>query len=277
VTALLELGTGVGRPDAEAASAARAGAGSRTGRLAELLEWLAGTQGRCPPIGPKRPRCVVLGAPSGGLPDLAASLDVGLVSLVPPTADAFAAGVAAADAEIEAGADLLALVVPDDKATTTAAVLVSLLTGAEPVALLPRGADALDTDRWIGRAAAIRDARRRLAAMRTRPDELLAAIDSPLLSMAAALVMRAAARRTAVVVDGTAAVAAALLCADVQLRARDWVQVADTNADRVHARAVEQLALRPLLALGTGRGDGTAGVLAVAILRAAVTMGSSGE
>jgi NaMN:DMB phosphoribosyltransferase len=45
----------------------------------------------------------------------------------------------------------------------------------------------------------------------------------------------------------------------------------------VHARAVEQLALRPLLALGTGRGDGTAGVLAVAILRAAVTMGSSGE
>lgn len=275
MTALLELGAGVGRPDAEAAGAARANAGLRAGRFDELVEWLAGTQGRYPPIGPKRARCVVLGSTADGLPDLAATLDVGIVPLVPPEADAFSAGVAAADAEIDAGADLLVLAARDDN--TTPAVLVSLLTGAEPVALLPRGADTVDTESWIARAGAIRDARRGLTALRTRPDELLGALGSPQLAMAAGFVMRAAARRTGVIVDGTPAVAAGLLCIDVQPKAREWWQVADTGADRAHARAVEQLGLRPILALGTGRGDGAAGLLAVAILRAAVTIGGTGE
>jgi NaMN:DMB phosphoribosyltransferase len=64
--------------------------------------------------------------------------------------------------------------------------------------------------------------------------------------------------------------AAALLCVDSQPRAAEWFQVADSSDDPVHRRAVEQLRARPLLDLGTSSGDGTAGVLAVALLRAAV-------
>jgi NaMN:DMB phosphoribosyltransferase len=274
VTALLEVGAGVGRSDAEAATAARASAGPRPGRLAELAEWLASTQGHYPPTEPKRVRCVVVGDIADGVPELAASLDVGLVPLDAPTTDAFATGTAAADAEIDGGADLLVLAGQDD--TTTSAVVTSLLTGAEPVALLPRGAAAVDTEAWIARAEQIRDARRRATALRTRPDELLAAFDSPPLAAAAGFALRAAARRTGLVLDGTLTVAAALLGADVQLRALDWWQVADTSSDRAHARAVEQLALRPLLTLGTSLGDGTAGLLAVTVLRAAVTMGVRG-
>jgi nicotinate-nucleotide--dimethylbenzimidazole phosphoribosyltransferase len=277
VTALLEIGAGVGWPDGEAAGAARSGADARTGRLGELVEWFAGARGSYPPALPQRVRCVVLGPVAAAVTGLAASLDVGLVSLQLPagSAAAFTLGADAADAEIEAGADLIVLTGRDE--TPTPAVLVSLLTGAEPVALMPRGAAAVDTEGWIARAAQLRDARRRVAPLRARPDELLAALDSPVLAAAAGLALRAAARRTPVVLDGTVVLAGALLCVDSQPRARRWWQIADTSPERAHARAVEQLALPPLLDLGTWLGDGTAGLLAVAMLRTAVLVGAGDE
>ncbi len=277
MAALLELGAGVGWPDAEAAGAARTRVDARTGRLADLVEWLAAAQGRFPPALPGRVRCAVLGPVADPVAEVAAAQDVGVRAVEVPAGavDAFLVGAGAADDEIEAGADLIVLAGSDD--TTASAVLVSLLTGAEPVALLPRGADAIDTERWIARAAQLRDARRRAAQFRTRPDELLAALDSPSLAAAAGFALQAAARRTPVLLDGTPVVAGALLGADSQSRARQWWQVADTSADRVHARALELLGLRPLLDLGTGLGDGTAGLLAVAILRAAVTTGPRDE
>jgi NaMN:DMB phosphoribosyltransferase len=57
-----------------------------------------------------------------------------------------------------------------------------------------------------------------------------------------------------------------------------WWRVADTAADPVHARAVAELADRPVLDLGTTLDDGTAGLLAYAVLRAAaLTLGAAGE
>jgi NaMN:DMB phosphoribosyltransferase len=275
VTALLELGAGVGWPDAEAAGAARTRVDTGTGRLAELVEWLASTQGRFPPTTPARVRCILLGPVAATVADLAASLDVGVRAVELPTSatDAFAAGSEAADHEIEAGADLIVLAGHDDTLVPT--VLIGLLTGTEPVALLPRGAAAIDTENWIARAEQLRDARRRVADLRTRPDDLLAALDSPVLAAAAGFALCAAVRRTPVVLDGTAVLAAALLCVDSQSRASRWWQVADTSTERAHARALEQLGLRPLLDLGTSLGDGTAGLLAVTVLRAAVTPGSA--
>jgi nicotinate-nucleotide--dimethylbenzimidazole phosphoribosyltransferase len=270
MTALIELGAAVGWPDGEAATAARAAIDARTGRLAELVEWYAAARGGFPPGMPHRVRCLTLGPASGPVAELAAALDVGVREVESPAdpADAFGAGRAVADDEIEAGADLIVLAGRDD--TLAPAVLIGLLTGAEPVALLPRGADAVDSQRWIAQAGQLRDTRRRVAPLRTRPDELLAALSSPVVGVAAGIALRAAARRTPVVLDGTAVLAAALLCVDSQSKARRWWQVADVSPDRSHARAVEQLALRPLLDLGTRLGDGTAGLLAVAVLRAAV-------
>ena len=55
-------------------------------------------------------------------------------------------------------------------------VLVSILTGAEPVALLPRGAAAVDTAAWIARATDLRDARRSALPARHDANALLAAL-----------------------------------------------------------------------------------------------------
>jgi nicotinate-nucleotide--dimethylbenzimidazole phosphoribosyltransferase len=270
VTALLELGADVVSTDADAAAAARVRATPGSGRLAELAGWLAATQGEAPPHGPARARCVVVGSITARLATLADATGVGVRPLEPPadSPSAFAAGAALADEEADAGTDLLVVAAHDPGIAP--AVTVGVLAGAEPVALLPRGAAAVDTDAWIARADQLRDARRRTIGLRRRPDELLAALDAPRLAAAVGCVLRAAGRRTAVVLDGTAAVAAALLCVDSQPRAAEWFQVADSSDDPVHRRAVEQLRARPLLDLGTSSGDGTAGVLAVALLRAAV-------
>jgi nicotinate-nucleotide--dimethylbenzimidazole phosphoribosyltransferase len=86
--------------------------------------------------------------------------------------------------------------------------------------------------------------------------------------------MRAAARRTPLLLDGSCALAGALLCYDTQSRAGRWWRVADTSPDPVHSRAAEELGQQPLLDLRTSRGDGTAGLLALAVLRAATTIAS---
>jgi nicotinate-nucleotide--dimethylbenzimidazole phosphoribosyltransferase len=269
VTALLEIGADVEWTDGVAAASARAAVRPGSGRLADLVEWLAATQGAFPPARPQRIRCLVLGPVDDAVAELAASLDVGLrpVEEGSDPAEALAAGIAAADHEIEAGADLLILAAVD--AGSAAATAMAILTDAEPVALLPRGAEAVDTSSWIARAVELRDERRRIRPLRSRPDELMAALGSPVLAAAAGIALRAASRRTPVVLDGTAAVVAGLLCVDLQSRARRWWQVADTSSDPVHARAVEEFGQRPVLDLATGSGSGLAGLLAVTVLRAA--------
>ena len=156
----------------------------------------------------------------------------------------------------------------------TLAVLVGLLTGAEPVALLPRGGAAVDTGAWIGRAVALRDTRRRVADNRTRPGRLLEALDYSPLAATVGLVMQAVVRRTPVVLDGVGAVAAALLCHDVQARAGRWWRLADVSPDPVHTLAAAELGQRPLLDLGTAGGDGTVGLLTLPLLAAAAQLAS---
>jgi NaMN:DMB phosphoribosyltransferase len=272
VTALLDVGANVGWPDLDAAAAARA-ARTGAGRVAELVEWLAGIQGRFPPEPPRRPRCVVLGSASDGVTELAARYGVGLrtLDLASDAADAFAQGSELADREIDEGADLIVLAAQDG--TAAPAVLASVLTGAEPVALLPRGAAAVDSEAWIAAARQLRDRRRAVAQLRSRPDELLGALASPEVAAAAGFSLRAAVRRTGLVLDGGAALAAALLCIDSQPRAREWWQLADTSADPAYARVAAQLERTPLLDLGAGSGDGSAGLLALEVLRAVAAMG----
>jgi NaMN:DMB phosphoribosyltransferase len=272
VTALLEVGTGVGWPDIDAAAEARR-VPTRPGRFAELVEWLAGVQGRFPPAPSLRVRAFVLGPISRPVVELAERHDVGLRSgdLDADATKAFAQGVDAADREVDEGADLLILAGRDE--TSAPNVLISVLSDAEPVALLPRGADAVDTERWVAAAEELRDGRREVADLRSRPDELLAALGSPLIAASAGFALRAAARRTAVVLDGNAVLAAALLCVDSHPRAREWWQLADSSPDRAAGRVRDRLERQPLLDLATGNGDGTAGLLAVEILRAAMTTG----
>jgi nicotinate-nucleotide--dimethylbenzimidazole phosphoribosyltransferase len=266
---LLDLGADVDWTDAEAAAAARAQTPTGSGRLAELVEWLAATAGRFPPGRSTRPRCIVLGEVEDSVAELADSLGVGVreIDLPGDPRAAFAQATAIADDEAESGTDLTVLAAHDP--TNAPAISVGLLTGTEPVALLPRGAAAIDTQGWVTRAEDLRDARRRVAALRSRPDDLLAALDSPVFAASVGFLLRATGRRTPIILDGTGAAAAALFCFDIQTRVARWWQFADTSDDRIHQKVVAELAVRPLLNIGTSRGNGTAGLLAIGLLRAA--------
>jgi nicotinate-nucleotide--dimethylbenzimidazole phosphoribosyltransferase len=118
----------------------------------------------------------------------------------------------------------------------------------------------------------VRDLRRRGYPHRLEPAELVAAIGSAELATAAGFVLEAAARRTPVLLDGLAAVAAALLAYEAKPRAVRWWRLADRTPVPAHELAATTMALEPVLDLGLRLADGTAGALAVTVLRAAVRM-----
>jgi nicotinate-nucleotide--dimethylbenzimidazole phosphoribosyltransferase len=267
---LVDLAVDVPWPDQQAAEDFAAHhAGRRLGaRLRELCEWLAGAQGTTEPKPPHRVRVVRFGfAPDAPPPATADDLPVDVRDISAPRAEPLAAGVAAADDEVDRGADLVVLAVARRGCTTE--VLTSVLAGAEPVKVLPRGA-ALAPEIWMARAVLVRDARRRAYPLRGEPDALADAVADPDLAAAAALALRLAARRTPILLDGVAATGAALLAHHVQSRAARWWRVADVSEPAVQGLAVEAMGQRPLLDLGTGLDDGTAGLLAAGVLRVAL-------
>ncbi|MDQ2748513.1 MAG: nicotinate-nucleotide--dimethylbenzimidazole phosphoribosyltransferase [Pseudonocardiales bacterium] len=277
---LTALGADVEWPDSDAATAmqqALAASSHELGRLGELAEWVAGVQGRCPPRDFARIRTIVFGASvtGEGCGSLAAieELDRSGVRPVPQRegsiSEAFVAGAALADEEVDTGADLLIVALLGPDAATPVLALVSVLTNTEPVKVLTRGA-GLAPEVWMQRAVTVRDARRRGMAHRAQPARLLEELGTVDVAAAAAFLLRAAARRTPVLLDGLPATTAALAAYEAQPRAVRWWHCADLSAEPAHDVAMTKLGQRSVLDLGTGLGDGTAGLLAALVLRAAI-------
>jgi nicotinate-nucleotide--dimethylbenzimidazole phosphoribosyltransferase len=267
---LAGLGTDLDWPDSEASTTVRERLVGQPdlGELAELAQWTVGV--RPPESAFTRVRVLVVGAePAPLVLETAAAVGVD-VRAVPDTGDT-ASGIAIADEEIERGADLLILAVPGVRAD--AAIAVSVLTNTEPVKVLARGAAATDPEAWMSLAVEVRDRRRSCLAHRGSPDRLLAAIGSPRMAVAAAIALRAAARRTPVLLDGPGATAAALIGYEAQPRAVRWWAAADVGAEPMHEVALSRLGQRAILGLGSGLGDGLAGLLAVPVVRAALRLG----
>lgn len=274
MTDLLSLGADVEWPDHEAATVVRERFAGRTGygRLAELAEWVASIG--APEHGFRRVRGLVTVPP--GHVETADAVGAQLLELKPPDGDtraAFDAGVRRVDDEVDAGADLLLLAVPGLAADI--AIAAAVLTNTEPVKVLSRGAAATSPSAWMELAIEVRDSRRRCLAVRDRPDELLDAIGSTRLAIAAGVAMRAAVRRTPLVLDGPAAAVGALVAYEAAPRAVRWWCAADLGDDPVHDLALTRLGQKPVLGLGTALGDGLAGLLAVVVLQTAVQLAGS--
>jgi nicotinate-nucleotide--dimethylbenzimidazole phosphoribosyltransferase len=268
---LLSLGADVEWPDSEAGTAVREQLAGRPelGHLAPVAEWWRAVRPADAP--PARVRGVFVGPQAPAVvADTAAAVDASYRQL--DAEGDVARGVAVADEEIDAGADLLILAVPGGDADS--AIAVSVLTNTEPVKVLARGAAATDPVAWMDRASAVRDARRRCMPHRDDSDRLLAEIGSARLAVAAGVALRAAARRTPLLIDGPVATAAALIAYESQPRAVRWWAAADLGPDPSHEIALSRLGQRAILGLGTGLGDGLAGLLAVPVIRAAATYGS---
>ena len=276
------------RPDDAARTEASAllTAAGVSGRLADAAADLAGAQGRAIATTPRRVRALVLA--DAAPPRSAATadaLDVGVRLLghrrnealqvdkhdAATTAEVEAAlreGARLVEEEVDAGTDLIVLVVPDPQPAVPAAALIGLLVGTDASVVTPGGtAD----DVWMRDCADIRDAMRRGRPHLADQVALLATVGGEDLALATGILLGAAIRRTPVVLDGPVTAAAALVAARLAFRAPAWWLPGHVSPDKSHRLALERLAREPVLDLGLRSDDGTGALLAVAVLRAAVS------
>jgi nicotinate-nucleotide--dimethylbenzimidazole phosphoribosyltransferase len=280
---LAALAALVGEPDPavyEAMSAVPRAAAM--GRLAELAGWVAARQGHSPPADFARAHLVAFAelAPDADAPHLPeavavlaeqAGVSTGIVALDTHDAEgALAAGIAAADAEVDAGADLLvAGDLPTTALGTAAAAVIAALADVEPVAVIGRGTGLGDQD-WSNELVAVRDALRGGRRLVGDPVALLAAMGTPALAALTGFLAQAAVRRTAVVLDGAVSAAAALTAREFAPRAPAWWLAGHRSTEPAQRLVLERLRLDPVLDLGMRLGGGAGALLAVPILRAAV-------
>ena len=184
---------------------------------------------------------------------------------------ALQAGRSIADAEVDAGADLLIAGDMGIGNTTAATVLIAALTGLEPVAAVGRGT-GIDDAAWSRKTAAVRDALYRTTAVRSDPMALLAGCGGADLAAMAGFCAQAAVRRTPVLLDGLVVTAAALVAERLAPGARSWWQAGHRSPEPAHGAALDDLGLQPILDLGLRLGEGTGAVLALPVLRAAVAV-----
>jgi len=187
---------------------------------------------------------------------------------------ALMAGMALADEEVDAGADLLVLAAVGRGAGVPAAALVGLLTRNDASVVTSRGG-SIDDALWMRRCAAVRDTIRRGRPVLGDYVELLATVGGADLAAATGVLLQSAARRTPVLLDGVVTAAAALVAQRIAFRAADWWLAAHRSPERAHDLALDRLALRPLLDLAIRVEDGTGALLAVPVLRAAAATGAT--
>ena len=182
---------------------------------------------------------------------------------------AFAAGAAIADAEVDGGADLLVPGQLGVGATTVAAVLVAALTETEPVKVIGRGS-GIDDPTWMRKITAIRDALRRARPFAGDPVALLAVAGGADVAALTGFLVQAAVRRTPVLLDGVVSAAAALVAQAVAPTAPAWWLAGHRSGEPAHRIALERLELTPVLDLGLRLGEGAGALVALPLLRAAV-------
>lgn len=191
-------------------------------------------------------------------------------------------GLAIADEEVDAGADVL---IPGDMGignSTVAATLVCAVTGSEPVSTVGRGT-GVDDAGWSRKVVVVRDALRRSRAASLEPLDLLAEIGGADVAAMTGFLVGAARRRTPVVLDGVVSGAAALVASRIEPDAVRYWAAGHRSTEPAHRLALDALSLEPLLDLGLRLGEGTGALLALPLLDAAVatlremaTFGSAG-
>lgn len=182
---------------------------------------------------------------------------------------AITAGRRIADAEVDAGADLLIAGDMGIGNTTAATTLIAALTGAEPVAVVGRGT-GIDDPGWMRKTAAVRDALYRAHAVTDDPLGLLRVCGGADLAAIAGFCAQAAWRRTPLLLDGVVVTAAAMVADRLAPGARAWWQAGHRSTEPAHTLALGRLELDPIVDLDMRLGEGTGAVMALPIVRAAL-------
>lgn len=257
----------------KAAVTAVESAAGTAGRLGDLAAWLAASQGQWPPEPIDDPVLIVMGdqpAPAA-LVELAAVRVTTTSAESADTAAAMAQGARIASDEIDSGAGMVLLAGGD---VLPAAATTAVLTNEEIAAVVGHGPGTTDRD-WIRACAEVRDTARRARPHAGAMTDMLEALASPSVAMAAGIVAEAAARRTPVVLDDVAPMAAGLVAQRISYRTARWFCAAQESPDPAHVAALERLRLTPVVDYGLGAGFGRSGVaalLALAQLRGVVAV-----
>ncbi|MEU2268804.1 nicotinate-nucleotide--dimethylbenzimidazole phosphoribosyltransferase [Streptomyces olindensis] len=194
-------------------------------------------------------------------------------ALTPEEAEAaFRAGVALADEEADSGTDLVVLGDVSVGGTTAAGVLVAALCGVDASVVTGRGGLAIDDLAWMRKCAAIRDALRRARPVLGDQLQLLATVGGADLTAMTGFLLQSAVRKMPVVLDGVVTAACALVAQRVAFRAPDWWLAAHDSGEPGQAKALDRMALEPLLTHGVTVGEGAGGLLALPLVQAAAAL-----
>nr|WP_186319152.1 nicotinate-nucleotide--dimethylbenzimidazole phosphoribosyltransferase [Streptomyces sp. SAJ15] len=185
---------------------------------------------------------------------------------------AFRTGMAIADEEADGGTDLLVLGDLSVGGTTAAGVLIAALCGTDASVVTGRGGGGIDDLAWMRKCAAIRDALRRARPVLGDQLELLATCGGADLAAITGFLLQSAVRRTPVILDGVVSAAAALVAQRVAFRAPDWWLAGQTSGEPAQAKALDRIALNPLLDHGVTVGEGTGALLALPMVQAAAAL-----
>lgn len=185
---------------------------------------------------------------------------------------AFRAGMAVADEEADAGTDLVVLGDLSVGGTTPAGALVAALCGTDASVVTGRGGAGIDDLAWMRKCAAIRDALRRARPVLGDQLELLATVGGADLTAITGFLLQCAVRRTPVILDGVVIAACALVAQRVAFRAPDWWISGQASGEPAQAKALDRMALEPLLDHGVTVGEGTGALLALPLVQAAAAL-----
>ncbi|MEV6808343.1 nicotinate-nucleotide--dimethylbenzimidazole phosphoribosyltransferase [Streptomyces sp. NPDC051132] len=185
---------------------------------------------------------------------------------------ALLAGVAVADEEADSGTDLVVLGDVSVGGTTPAAVLVAALCGTDASVVTGRGGLAIDDLTWMRKCAAVRDALRRARPVLGDQLQLLAAVGGADLAAMTGFLLQCAVRKLPVVLDGVVAAACALVAQRVAFRAPDWWLAGHASGEPGQAKALDRMALEPLLEQGVKVGEGVGALLALPLVRSAAAL-----
>ncbi|UQA95914.1 nicotinate-nucleotide--dimethylbenzimidazole phosphoribosyltransferase [Streptomyces halobius] len=185
---------------------------------------------------------------------------------------AFRAGMALADEEADAGTDLVVLGDLSVGGTTAASTLIAALCGTDASVVTGRGGARIDDLAWMRKCGAIRDALRRARPVLGDQLELLATTGGADLTAMTGFLLQSAVRQTPVILDGVVSAACALVAQRVAFRAPDWWLAGQASGEPAQAKALDRIALNPLLDHGVTAGEGTGALLALPMVQAAAAL-----
>ncbi|MFD8692689.1 nicotinate-nucleotide--dimethylbenzimidazole phosphoribosyltransferase [Streptomyces sp. NPDC059651] len=181
-------------------------------------------------------------------------------------------GMAIADEEADSGTDLVVLGDLSVGGTTAAATLIAALCGTDASVVTGRGGAGIDDLAWMRKCAAVRDALRRARPVLGDQLELLATVGGADLAAMTGFLLQCAVRRLPVILDGVVCAAAALVGQRAAFRAPDWWLAGQLSGEPAQAKALDRMALNPLLDHGVIVGEGSGALLALPFVQAAAAL-----